>query len=48
MIILLILLIGIGIDYIYKPRLEITRERDLLLFYTNKFGNRVYVKLFKI
>lgn len=32
----------------YSPRIDVTKERDVLLWYNNKYNNRYFIKLFKI
>lgn len=43
----IILSIGLIIELKYSPRIETTRERDVLLMYFNSKNNRTYKKLFK-
>lgn len=46
----MLLILGISLVVsilLFRPSLEITRERDILLFYNTKYG-RDYVKLMKL
>ena len=47
MVTLIIILILLAvINYQFNPKLDFTRERNLLLWYTDSEGDRVYYKIF--
>lgn len=47
-IIFAVVILIIVIEKKYSPRIDVTRERDVLLWYNNKYNNRYFIKLFKI
>ena len=46
--ILILFLIIVVIELTYSPRIEFTRERDVLLMYFDKNNKRAYKILFKL
>lgn len=46
-LIILIISVVVWVELKLSPRLETTRDRQLLLFYTNSIG-RDYIKLWKV
>lgn len=46
MVLLVILFIIVYLWYLFKPDIDITREKDVLLFY-NWDNSRKYIKLFR-
>lgn len=36
------------IEHSFKPRIDVTKDRDVLLWYYNRLGERVYTVLFHL
>lgn len=45
--ILLLIVLGIIIEHHFEPRIDVTKDHDVVLWYNNS-GKRVYTMLFKL